>query len=246
MNESIIRCRLDLLIRLIDTTTGAEVEERHVRFWKDGQPVQPIPRGSGNYVFLNCGRDDFELEIEVHGFERCKVSVRYEDLDSQLPVKEVFLMPSENTGVGQRVITFSGMLPGLEEVQAVHLGASRCCISEFDERKRIMKLFKTHRSGMTDIHYGLIHMDRQDYEPFTVEKEISNLAIKICQPLQQSFSVNSLIARVVFGSATPEGKYCIRVRDNSENLIYLVRYVVKGDVRFKTVDFHHLEEVKLE
>ena len=246
MKESIIRYRLDLLIRLIDTTTGAEVEERRVRFWKDGQPIQSIPRGGGNYVFLNCGRDDYELEIEVYGFERCKVSVSYEYLDSQLPIKEVFLMPSENTGVGQRVITFSGVLPGLEEVQAVHLGEARCCISEFDEKKCIMKLFKTHRSAMTDIHYGLIHMDSQDYEPFIVEKEMSDFAIKISQPLQQSFSVNSLIARVVFGSATSEGKYCIRVRDNSTNLFYLVRYVVKGDVRFKTIDFHHLEEVKLE
>ena len=246
MSESIIRCRLDLLIRLIDTTTGAEVEERNVRFWKKGQIIQPVPRGGGNYVFLNCGREDCELEIEVHGFERCIVSVLYENLDSLLPIKEVFLMPSENTGVGQHVITFSGMLPGIEEVQAVHLGVTRCCISEFDERKRIIKLFKTHKSRMTDIHYGLIHMDKQDYEPFTVEKEISNLSIKICQPLQQDFSVNSPIARVVFGSTTSEGKYCIRVRDNSTNLVYLVRYVVKGNVRFKTIDFHHLEGVKLE
>ncbi|MDE6640503.1 MAG: hypothetical protein K2K63_08265 [Acetatifactor sp.] len=245
MDASVICFQLDLLIRLIDTTTGAELEERNVSFFRDGKPVRPIPRGSGNYVFLNCGREDGNLEIRARGYEPCQVSVEYEMLDRQLPVKEVFLIPSENMSGIQPIITFSGQLKGLESVQAVNLGSTCCCISEFDERKRIMKLFKTHRSGMDDIYYGLIHPDKQTYEPFEVVKEVSESSIKISQPLQEPFSVNSPIARIIFGMTTPKGNYLIRVRDDATRLLYLVRYVVKGSVKFKTVDFHNLEEEKL-
>ena len=245
MDASVIRCRLDLLVRLIDTTTGAAVEERNVRFFKDGREVRPVPRGNGNYVFLNCGREDGLLEVRAYGYDLCQKPVSYETLDSQLPIQEMFLIPSENMEKGQPVITFSGNLPGLETIQAVNLGSTRCCISGFDERKRIMKLFKTHRSGMDDLYYGLIHMDRQDYEPFTVVKEISENSVKISQPLKKPFSVNSPIARIIFGRVTPEGDYCIRVRDDSERLLYLIRYVEKGNEKFKIADFRHLEGVVL-
>ena len=245
MDSSVICFKLDLLIRLIDTTTGSEPEERNVSFFKDGKPVRPIPRGSGNYVFLDCGREDGVLEIMAQGYEPCQVSVEYEMLDRQLPVKEVFLIPSENMASIQPIITFSGQLPGLESVQAVNLGSTCCCISGFDERKRIMNLFKTHRTGMDDIYYGLIHPDKQTYEPFAMVKEISESSIKISQPLQEPFSVNSPIARIIFGKTTPEGNFLIRVRDDAARLLLLVRYVVKGSVKFKTVDFHNLEEAKL-
>ncbi len=242
MDASVIRCRLDLLVRLIDTTTGAEIEERNVQFFRDHKPVQPVPRGNGNYVFLNCGREDGSLDIKVWGFDPCQVSVEYEKLDSQVPVLEAFLIPSESAASLSPVITYSGKLPGLESVQAVNLGQAYCCISEFDERKRIMKLFKTHRSGMDHVYYGLIHPERQDYEPFTVVKEISESSIKISQPLKEPFSVNSPIARIVFGRVTPEGDYVLRVRNDASRLLYLVRYVTEGDVSFQVVDFHRLEE----
>lgn len=245
MDASVICFKLDLLVRLIDTTTGVELEERNVRFYKGKKQVLPIPRGSGNYVFMNCGREDGELEIMAHGYEPCQVAVEYKKLDRQLPVKEVFLIPSESTAGLQPIITFSGQLPGLESVQAVNLGSTCCCISEFDERKRTMKLFKTHRSGMDNIYYGLIHLDKQTYEPFVVEKELSESTIKISQPLEEPFLVNSPIARIIFGKTTPEGEYCLRVRDDAARLIHLVRYVVKGNVKFKVIDFHKLEEAKL-
>lgn len=245
MDASVIHYRLDLLIRLIDTTTGFEVEERNVRFWHEGREVHPVPRGSGNYVFLNSGREDGSLEVRVFGYDSCRVDIRYDALDSQLPIKEVFLIPSENTGKGMPVITFSGRLPGITAIEAVNLGSPCCCISEFDERKRIMKLFKTHRAGMEDIFYGLVHPDRKDYEPFEVVKGISESSVKIKEPLKEPFSVNSPIARIIFGRVTPEGDYCIRVRDDAERLLYLVRYVAEGNVKFQITDFHNLGEAKL-
>lgn len=246
MDASVISYRLSLLLRMIDTTNGAEVEERNVRILRDGQVMHPVSRGNGIYVFLNMEREDCDLDIQIFGYDSSHVQIQYEDLDSQMPIKEVFLIPSENTKKGQPVITLSGNLPGMESIQAVKLGTTSCCISEFDERKRIIKLFRAYGSGMNDIYYGLIHPGRQTYEPIMIEKMISETSVKISQSLKTPFSVNSPISRIIFGSVTKEGGYCLRVRDDTESLMYLVRYVAAGEARFKTVDFRHLEEVVLE
>lgn len=241
MEESVIRQRLDLLIRLIDTTTGGSVEERNVRFFRDNEPVRPVARGGGNYVFLNCGREDFELEIRAYGYDSQRMEIRYETLDEKLPIKEAFLIPSENAPGGQPVLTLSGSLPGIQSIQAVNMSATCCCISDFDERKRIMKLFRMHRSGMDGIYYGLIHPERQRYEPFTIVKELAKDSVKISRPLEEPFVVNAPVSRIIFGSVTAGGDYCIRVRDDGRQLRHLIRYVVEDEVRFRTVDFHSPE-----
>lgn len=242
METSRIRFRLDLLIRLLDTTTGAVVQERNVRFFKQNEVVYPLARGGGNYVFLNSPREDCELEVRVYGYDPSRIQIQYDKLDAQMPIQEVFLIPSENTSRGQPVHTFSGILPGMVSIQAVNVYVTCCCISSFEERKRIMKLFGTHGLGMDGIHYGLIHLDRQSYEPFTIVKEITKDAVKIEHPLKEPFSVNAPISRIVFGRVTPQGEYCIRVRDDGERLIYLVRYVVGEEERFQMVDFRHPEQ----
>ena len=241
MAASVIHHRLDLAIRLIDTTNGYEVEERDARFWKNKEEVRPIPRGSGNYIFLNGEREDCELEVKVYGYDKSAVSIRYEELDKQIPMKEVYLIPSENTKKGQPVITFSGKLPGLESIQAVNLRSTGLSINSFDERKRIMTLFKAHRMNLDDIYYGLIHRDSKTFEPFVVMEELSEASVKVREPLQEPFTNNSPISRIIFGHVGEEGDYCIRVRDDSEHLQYAVRYVVDGEVRFKELDFHHLD-----
>lgn len=239
--------KLDLVIHLVDTTTGISVEEHNVQFYKNDNSLQPIPRGNGDYVMINSGREDFTLQMKVYGYEPCTVQIRYEELDAKLPMKEVFLIPSENTTAGETVITFSGHLPGLEEVEAVSFRHARYCIQEFDERKRIMKVFrKSSRASMEDVYYGLIHMDTESYERFEVLKEVGTGAFKLREPLKETFSVNSPIARVVFGKAGADGEYILRVRDESEDLRYLVRYVVAGETRFQVVDFHQLDGVGLQ
>lgn len=241
MAASVIHHKLDLVIRLIDTTNGYEVEERDVRFWKNKEEVRPIPRGSGNYIFLNDGRENCDLEVKVYGYDKSAVSIRYEELDNQIPMKEVYLIPSENTRKGQPVITFSGKLPGLESIQAVNLRSTGLCINGFDERRRIMTLFKAYRMNLDSIYYGLVHPDSKTFEPFVVMEEISEASVKVKEPLQEPFTTNSPIGRIIFGQVGKEGDYCIRVRDDSDQLQYVVRYVVDGETRFKELDFHHLD-----
>lgn len=246
MEATNIRYRLDLLVRLIDTTTGMAVSERNVQFLRNGITVSPMPRGSGHYVFLNIGREDFRLEAAVYGYEPAAVNVCYKKLDEVLPVTEVFLIPSENTARGARILTFSGILSNLEAIEAVRLGMSYCSIKGFDAKKRIMTLFRANGPDMEESHYGLIHADKKSYEPFEVEKVLSSTQLKLREPLQEEFRENAPIARSIFGKVTADGGYLLRVRDDAEHLKYLVRYVVAGVSKFQVVDFHDLGQAGLE
>lgn len=245
MEKTEIRYKLDLLIRLVDTTTGAIVTERDVQFQRDGKDVRPVQRGNGNYVFLNTGRDDCTLDVRVFDYETAQVTIRYEELDAFLPMKDVFLIPSENTAKGEQVLSLAGHLSGIEAIEAVRLGRSYCTVKNFDARKRIMNLFKANGPSMEEISYGLIHADNMTFEAFTVEKVISPVSLKLKKPLQEEFRENAPISRIVYGQWNAEGDYLLRVRDDATNLKYLVRYVILGTPMFQIVDFHNPEERKL-
>ena len=126
MAASVIRARLDLLINLFDTTTGATVDERSVSFMRDGVPVRPESRGAGIYVFINTGREDFLMRVRVKGFDEYETSVSYEGLDPSIPECNVFLIPSENTSKGEKLLGLSGNLPFLESLEAVNLSRIIC------------------------------------------------------------------------------------------------------------------------
>ena len=153
MEASTIHHRLDLVLQLIDTTTGTPVEEQDVRFFTEGRQCWPIPRGGGNFVFINTGRSDSTLTLKVFGYEDAVVNVQYEKLDQVVPLLQVFLIPSEKLAKGERLCSLTGTLQGLEEIEAVSLAQSNICFSEFNERKCLMKLFLAKgRLSMEDIH----------------------------------------------------------------------------------------------
>lgn len=240
MEASTIHHRLDLVLQLVDTTTGNAVGEQDVRFFIEGRQCWPIPRGGGNFVFINTGRSDCTLTLKVFGYEDTLVTVQYEKLDQVVPLLQVFLIPSENLAKGERLCSLTGKLQGLEEIEAVSLGQSNICFSDFNERKCLMKLFLAKgRLSMEHVHYGLISGDRTHYEHFAVAEEVPPDTVKLREPLTETFPVNSPISRVIFGNVLPDGSYLLRVRDNAELLTYLVRYCVNGEIRFQIVDFHH-------
>ena len=236
---STIHHRLDLVIRLVDTTTGAAVEEQDVRFFIEGRQCWPIPRGGGNFVFINTGRGDNTLTLKVYGYEDAVIDVQYEKLDKVVPLKQVFLIPSEKLAKGERLCSLTGTLQGLEEIEAVSLSQSNLCYSEFNEKKCMLKLFLARgRLSMENVHYGLI-------EHFEVVEEVPPNMVKLKEPLKETFTVNSPIARVVFGNVSPDGSYLLRVRDDALIVEYLVRYRVNGEDRFQVVDFHQCMENEL-
>ena len=261
MAASVIRAKLDLAVRLYDTTTGATVDERNVVFLRDGVPVRPESRGAGVYVFINTGREDFLMQIDVFGYDRYETSVRYEELDERLPVCYVFLMPSENTIRGKYTLSFSGTLPFLKSIEAVNLNRSICVTGDHNTRTNVLSVF--HPSGgmisLDEYIYGLLSADKTSYEKIEVEKMVTQKQVQLKIPANKAeghsdevpkkkevpkIAPNLAIARIVHGIVQGEGKdtkYLIRVRDDGIDTRYLVRYEVEEEVRFQVVDFHDQE-----
>ena len=243
MAASVIRAKLDLLVRLYDTTTGATVDERNIVFMRDGVPVRPESRGAGIFVFINTGREDFLMRIAVFGYEEYEISVRYEELDDGLPTCNVFLMPSENTPRGRNTLSFSGTLPFLKKIEAVNLNKTLCLTSDINRRTGDISLFRPSagRIDLDEDRYGLLSADKKSYETIEIEKMITPQSVRLKHPLKGEFAPNLPIARIVYGIVHEDGEYLLRVCDDGENTRYLVRYEVGDEVRFQEVNLHDQE-----
>ena len=236
--SAVFGSRLDLLVRLIDTTTGAAVEESNVMFLRDGIQVRPEPRGDGQYVFINTGREDFLMRIVVYGFDEYSTFVEYGLLDERLPVCDVFLMPSENTFRGQTLLRFEGTLPFLKTIEAVSLSRMVCTFSAYEPKKRLLQVFSGgERSHLEEKFYGILNADRTGYEKIEIERTVTDRSVSLKKPITGEFAVNSPITRIIHGTVSKDGGYLIKVRDDGEDQRYIVRYEVGEETLFQTVDF---------
>lgn len=247
VQEGKIRNRLDLLVHLLDTTTGLIVTERNIQFRRNGKLVRVQSRGSGIYLLVNQGRENGLMQIEARGYEPCCIRIDYEALDGRLPAVDAFLIPSENLRPGVSFFTLSGHLEQITGICAIHLARPLSGIREFDARRRIMTVYMPNRRmNMASVCYSLYHASEGTFEEFVVDEEIDGKRIRIKEPLKEPFSTNAPICRTIFGQTDGEGNYLLRVRDGEENQKHLVKYIVGGDVRYRMVDFHELTEVQLE
>ena len=246
MGASVIRARLDLMVKLFDTTTGASVDEKNVMFMRDGVPVRPESRGAGVYVFINTGREDFLMQIDVYGYDRYRTVIRYEELDEGLPACYVFLMPSENTIRGRNTLSFSGTLPFLKSIEAVNLNRSLCQTGDLNKRTGELSVFSPSGgvAAFDEVLYGLLSADKTNYERIEVEKMISPKSVKLKRTPEGAVAPNLPIARIVYGIVNENGDYILRVQDDGENTRYLVRYEVGEEVRFQEVDFNVQEVLR--
>ena len=246
-NENgVIRSTLDLLIRLQDTTTGLSVEERGVKFIFNGEEIRPTSRGFGNFILINFGRESGLMQVFGYGYEPFTTYVDYDKLDERLPIVDVFLIPSENETSGQEMLSLSGTLKGLSSLECIHPGRPVSGIREFDPKKRIMTIYAPNRRmNMIHSYYGLLHSGKTSYETFEIMEQIEGNKVIVRAPLSEEYAVNDPICRRIFGQVDETGRYLLRVRDDGKKQVYLVRYVVDGEVRYKSVDFHEAKEVTL-
>ena len=61
MADAEIHYKLDLIVRLVDTTTGKAIGQRQVTFQNEEQVIPFLRRDEGLYILLNRGRNDIEL-----------------------------------------------------------------------------------------------------------------------------------------------------------------------------------------
>jgi len=248
MEGGTIRARLDLLLNLRDPTTGLPVREKDVRFCRDDKVLFAHGRGEGSFVFINVGRENSLMQIDAFGYEPKRLTVDYETLDPVLPEIDVFLIPSENTRRGESILTLKGQLSGLEAVEAIHPGRPVTSIREFDPKKRIMTVFQPNRRmNLTETYYGLYNAEKESFEDLIVRDELPGKRVRLRKTLEEEFTPNSPICRIIHGQVEEDGSYILRVRDDGKNLVYLVKYIVDGQTRYKEIDFHEItDEVRLD
>ena len=248
MEEGVIRCKLDLVIRLTDTTTGMAVSEYSAQFTFNKKPIRPRPGDNGNYILVNSGRENGLMQAEVFGYEPSSAYVDYEQLDENMPMIDLFLIPSENMFPDpQDIFTLSGRLEGLSSLEAVHLGRPSSSTREYDPKRRILTIFMPNRRmNMIHSYYGIANIAQGTFEDITIVSDLGGKRVRLKEPLQEEFSPNSPIFRIIFGKVGEDGSYLLRVRNDGKNQKHLIKYVVNGEVRFKTVDFNRIDETTLD
>lgn len=247
MEEGIIRYKLDLMIRLLDATTGNVVDERNIHFKCEDQNLEAHARGEGCYIFMGRGREDCLMQIDVYGFEPKTMRVVYEELDPILPTIDVFLIPSENRRRGEPLLTLKGTISGLEAVEAIHPGRPVTSIRDFDVKKRVMTVFSPNRRvDLKDQYYGIMNAEKGSFEDIEIEEELTDKKVRLRKLLEEEFLPNSPICRIIYGQVEQDGSYLLRVRDSGKNQNYLVKYIVNGETRYKNIDFHQLDGIALD
>jgi len=227
-----ISYKLDLIVRLVETTTGRMVSQRQVVFKSDGQIVPFLRRDEGVYVLLNHGRQDMVLEVTVLGYLPTSVDVKYEDLSEVFPEIEVPLIPEFGTSGFIEMITLEGECSGLTSIEAVSLVKPHGGAAGYQERKQVLKLY--YSKPMEESEYAILH-ENQEFEIFRIKKRLDKLSFKLVSPLTMGCKPEEKIVRIVKGKVDQNGRYLLRLLDEGNGTEYLVRYVVKGKVSFKKI-----------
>lgn len=238
MKPVLIQYHLDLLIRLIDTTTGSLIAQRNVRLYSNGKLLKPINKGTGTYILYNTGRSDFMMKACVQGYEEQEIGIEYKSLDERQPFLTLYLIPSRSHADALAMNSLEGILAGITKLEAVPLGAEICRYKEFDARKRILTVFNPHNRSLEDVHYAIVNQERLTYEHVMVVRNISINTLKLDRIPEIQNGTDFAVNRIIFGSTGLEGRYLLRVRNDSSQLTYLIRYIVKDCERFKYIDFN--------
>jgi hypothetical protein len=241
---TVIRHSLDLVLRLIDTTTGRALAGGQIELFRDGGRLR-FERREENLLFIDTGREDYDLLVKAAGFEERRARVAYGELDEKMPVLELHLIPDGRKGMGGPVLTLAGEFPGISAIDAVRAGDAPALVREFDERRRLMKLFNPHHLEMNSVFYGIVDPDGGSYEAIEIEKRLSESEYKLARKPAKEFKSNSPVTRLVFGSVIEPGHYLLRVRDDSREAKWLVRCTADGKEAFYPIDFKQPETLAL-
>lgn len=240
---TVITAKLSLAVRLLDTTTGREVTEPDIHFSVDGNTVIPLRKDEGMYVFVNMGKEDFLMHIDVRGYDSIDEQVIRNELDPKLPIMDIFLMPSEKNRIGGEVLTATGTLSELEYIEGIYLNHPIALFHSALDKKEIHKinlLSMTAGGGVNldKLRYALLDEDGQRYDTFNTLEQDTPTSVMIDGPLTREHKLNDKIYRIIYGRAGPDGKFVLKVRDEAGELPYLIHFGVSGKEYFRKLDFH--------
>ena len=237
--------RLNMALRLVDTTTGRNVSGRNISIFADEKKVPFGVKGDQVLIFQELERRTFRLRIDAEDFEAMEVDVDLDALDPKMPLLEIHMVPRKNTLDGQ-LLSVEGQLPGIEELSAVRVGENSCLIREFDPRRRLAKVFNPHHLSMDRVHYALVNPDQGICEPFRILRMVDDQTLKLDRIIEMPFKNYFPVTPRVLGLVRPDGSYCLRFRDDGTQAKWIIRWVVNGEARFRTVDFRISDHPRLE
>lgn len=197
-------------------------------------------------MLLNRKRENCILQVSVYGYEDVEFTIDYEQLEANLPVKEVFLIPKENRVLENGPKTLQGVLPGINSLMAVPLMMNDCFTREYEERKRIISLLNTHHRQLEHKYYGIVPPAQKNFEVVEIVEQPSQTTIRLKDKLHKEFEPNSAVVRIVYGQVSNDGHYLMRVADNAEKLMYLVRYTVEDRELYQILDFRNVRQLTAE
>lgn len=225
--------RLDLVIRLLDTTNGFPVTERRVSFAQNGRSLSFLPKGEGIYVLINGGREERRLTIAVKGYLETVVEIRYEELSVSCPEVDVELIPERSKYGSCDFVDISGTLQGISSITAVCLTKPCARVLSYNVEKRQMKLMEAGR--LDEKTYALIHAQEEKFEEFFVAVVKNRLLLRLAKPLETEVKPEEEISRVVRGRIKKNGDYLLRLRTGGRGTQYLIRYEGKGRIGFQKI-----------
>lgn len=229
--EAAICYRLDLVIRLVDTTVGSPVTERQVLFRENGRMLSFLSRGAGTYVLVNGERKKRQISIAVRGYLETTADICYEALTGRYPEVYVELIPERPKYGGWDFMDISGNLPGISSVAAVCLTAPSARAVSYNAEKRQMRILPARE--LNEKTYALIHSQTDSFEEFCVASVKKKVLLRLEHPLETAFQPEEEIARIVRGRTETNGNYLLRLRGDGQGLQYLIRYVVNGKTNFR-------------
>jgi hypothetical protein len=96
------------------------------------------------------------------------------------------------------------------------------------------------------VYYAVVDARKEIWEPFQILHMVNHEMLKLDRILEMPFENNFPISPVVFGKTESDGSYCLRLRDESEDARWLVRWVTEDGPRFRVIDFRQTEHPTLE
>ena len=238
MADAEIHYKLDLIVRLVDTTTGEFIRQRQVAFIAEDRILPFLRRDEGLYVLLNRGRNDMDLTVRVTGFLPAVVKIRYAELSESFPEVEAPMIPEISKNGFVDMLTLEGHCPGMESLAAVSLKKSYGAVDSYQVKKQTLRLYYT--KPLEEMFYAVIH-EQQEFEEFQIRKRLDRLNVKLAKPLQTPCRSEEKIVRIVRGMVDESGKYLLRMQDDGDGTEYLIRYVVNGKAAFKKISAESLQ-----
>ena len=236
MAGEIVSHRLDLAVRLTHALTGDPVTDDRAMFCRNGKKLILRLSGGTDWIGVDTGRQNFVLGVNVRGFEKVFVPVRYERMDLTMPMLEIPLIPEQTEWNQSFFVTLEGNLDHLEELQAVPLKGGDLHIISYQEEERSVFLYNPHKNILRFSTYAVVNQKTLEFEIVTVTKAMPDGSCHLAQGLKKSIDGRSYFSRLVYGSVSNEGKYRIRIPRSGDEEEWILRYVVNGKEYFQTTD----------